>query len=210
MKEQIRRAAERVARRAPEALAGRVAYKVHQRLSWSFELALADARRQGVRAADGVNLYGELSFGSEPWLVSIGARTEVTNGVSFITHDGSIRVLQTGPHAPADPSRLNRYGAITVGENCFIGTRAVIVPGVDIGDHCIVGAAAVVTRDVQSGHIVAGNPARVVGTVADFALKVEKESIDIPHHWDDLDDWRHMVEEKVWARHGGRTPSPPA
>src|SRR5436190_503424 len=82
------------------------------------------ARRVGVRAADGVNLYGELSFGSEPWLVQIGRGTEVTNGVTFITHDGSIRVIQRGPFGPADPAVLNRYGPIVVGENCFIGTRA--------------------------------------------------------------------------------------
>ena len=206
MRGPLRRSAYGRARRNP----GGVAYKVHQRLAWSFELSLADARRQGVRAADGVNLYGEISFGSEPWLVSIGAGTEVTNGVSFVTHDGSIRVVQRGPYAPADPSRLNRYGAITVGANCFIGTRAVVVPGVDIGDDCIVGAAAVVTKDVPSGHIVAGNPARVIGTVADFARKVERESLDIPSEWDDLGEWRRVVEEKVWARRGGHGSTPPA
>jgi carbonic anhydrase/acetyltransferase-like protein (isoleucine patch superfamily) len=210
MKDHILRAAERAARRDPTGIAGQLAYKLHQRLSWSFELALADARRHGVRAADGVNLYGEISFGSEPWLVSIGPGTEVTNGVSFITHDGSIRVLQHGPHAPADPSRLNRYGAITIGENCFIGTRAVLVPSVDVGDHCIVGAAAVVTKDVPDGHIVAGNPARVVGTIAEFAVRVERESLDIPGHWNDLGEWRRVVEDKVWASRRGRTSSPPA
>jgi carbonic anhydrase/acetyltransferase-like protein (isoleucine patch superfamily) len=200
MSERLRRAAYQLARRDPAGLAGRIAYKAHQRISWSFELSLADARRQGVRAADGVQLYGEISFGSEPWLVSIGSGTEVTNGVSFVTHDGAVRVVKGSPWAPSDPSRLNRYGAIVVGENCFIGTRAVVVPGVTIGDHCIVGAAAVVTKDVPSGHIVAGNPARVVGTIADFAQKVERESLDIPAHWDDLGEWRRVVEEKVWAR----------
>jgi acetyltransferase-like isoleucine patch superfamily enzyme len=200
----------RVASGKPHSVRGRIAYKLHQRVAWDFELSLAEARRQGVRVADGVNLYGEISWGSEPWLVSIGAGTEVTNGVSFITHDGSIRVIQNGPFAPPDPSRLNRYGAIAIGENCFIGTRAVIVPGVRIGDHSIVGAAAVVTKDVERGRIVAGNPARVVGTVEDFARKVERESLDIPGEWDDLGEWRRVVEETVWERDRKRHASPPA
>ena len=36
------------------------------------------------------------------------------------------------------------------------------MPGVTIADYCVVGAGAVVTRDVLSGSIVAGNPARVL------------------------------------------------
>ncbi len=49
-----------------------------------------------------------------------------------------------------------------VGSNCFVGAHAIIMPGVRVGDQCIVGAGAVVTKDVPSGSIVVGNPARVV------------------------------------------------
>lgn len=49
-----------------------------------------------------------------------------------------------------------------VGQNCFIGGRAMILPGVRIGDGSIVGAGAVVTRDVPPRCIVAGNPARII------------------------------------------------
>lgn len=49
-----------------------------------------------------------------------------------------------------------------IGKNCFIGAQAIIMPGVRVGDHCIVGSGAVVTKDVPSGSIVAGNPARVL------------------------------------------------
>ena len=40
-----------------------------------------------------------------------------------------------------------------------------ILKGVSIGDGAVVGAGAVVTKDVAAGDIVAGNPARVVGSV---------------------------------------------
>jgi len=49
-----------------------------------------------------------------------------------------------------------------IGKNCFIGGRSMILPGVRIGDSCIVGAGSVVTKDVPSGTIVAGNPAKPI------------------------------------------------
>ncbi|WP_284165413.1 acyltransferase [Frigidibacter sp. SD6-1] len=51
-----------------------------------------------------------------------------------------------------------------IGKNCFIGGRALILPGVEIGDGCVVGAGAVVTKSVPPGCIVAGNPAKVIRT----------------------------------------------
>lgn len=49
-----------------------------------------------------------------------------------------------------------------IGQRCFIGGRALILPGVEIGDDCIVGAGAVVTKSVPAGSIVVGNPAQVI------------------------------------------------
>lgn len=49
-----------------------------------------------------------------------------------------------------------------IGKHCFIGARAIVLPGVTIGDGSIIAAGAVVTRDVCAGSMVAGNPARVI------------------------------------------------
>jgi len=49
-----------------------------------------------------------------------------------------------------------------IGKKCFIGANSIIMPGVTIGDSVIVGSGAVVTKDVPSGCIVAGNPAKVI------------------------------------------------
>lgn len=51
---------------------------------------------------------------------------------------------------------------ITIGNGCWIGARATILPGVTLGDGCIVSAGAVVSNDVPPNKIVAGNPARPV------------------------------------------------
>ena len=46
-----------------------------------------------------------------------------------------------------------------------VGGGSVLLPGVTIGVNALVGAGSVVTKDVPDGAIVAGNPARVVGSV---------------------------------------------
>jgi maltose O-acetyltransferase len=48
---------------------------------------------------------------------------------------------------------------VAIGRNVWIGSHAVVLPGITIGDGAIVGAGAVVTRDVEPGDIVAGVPA---------------------------------------------------
>jgi acetyltransferase-like isoleucine patch superfamily enzyme len=57
-----------------------------------------------------------------------------------------------------------RFAPVKIGDDVWIGARAVILPGVTIGSRCVVAAGAVVKSDVPDGTIVAGVPARPVGT----------------------------------------------
>jgi acetyltransferase-like isoleucine patch superfamily enzyme len=55
---------------------------------------------------------------------------------------------------------------VKIGRGCFLGARSMILKGVTLGDRVIIGAGSVVTKDVPAFSIAAGNPARIVGTIA--------------------------------------------
>jgi maltose O-acetyltransferase len=54
---------------------------------------------------------------------------------------------------------------VTIGNNVWIGGRAVINPGVTLGDNVVVASGAVVTKNVPANTVVGGNPARVIKTL---------------------------------------------
>ena len=54
---------------------------------------------------------------------------------------------------------------ITIGDNVWLGGGVIVCPGVTIGDDTVVGAGAVVTKDLPTGVVAVGNPARVIRSV---------------------------------------------
>jgi maltose O-acetyltransferase len=87
--------------------------------------------------------------------VSIGARVYMGYDVELITTDHQI--------GDADQRCGRRvYRPIRIGDGVWIGSRAVILPGVTVGNGSIVAAGAVVTRDVPANALVGGVPARLL------------------------------------------------
>jgi acetyltransferase-like isoleucine patch superfamily enzyme len=57
---------------------------------------------------------------------------------------------------------LESKGPVSIGRNCFLGYRAVVMPGVSLGEWCVVGANSVVTHSFPAYSMIGGAPARVI------------------------------------------------
>lgn len=87
--------------------------------------------------------------------IEIGDNTIFGPGIKIISTNHDIRSLNTWMGGKP----------IRIGERCWIGANAVILPEVALGDGCVVGAGSVVTKSFESGSIIAGVPARIIGRV---------------------------------------------
>ena len=111
--------------------------------------------------------------------ISIGHRCFANYGlmaldVATITIGDDVQIgpnvqLLTPTHpVEAEPRRQKWEAArpIVIGDNVWLGGGVIVLPGVTIGADTVVGAGAVVTRDLPSGVLALGNPARVVRQLA--------------------------------------------
>jgi acetyltransferase-like isoleucine patch superfamily enzyme len=77
---------------------------------------------------------------------------------------GPEAAILTLGHDPQSPDFADKGCDVTIGDRVWIGFRAIVLPGVSIGEGAIVGACSIVTKDIAPFTIVAGNPARAIGT----------------------------------------------
>lgn len=84
--------------------------------------------------------------------IFIGDHTIFAPGVKIISANHSKNNLDN--HTKSNP--------IYIGENCWLGTNSIILPGVKLGDNVIVGAGSVVTKSFPSNVTIAGNPAKII------------------------------------------------
>jgi acetyltransferase-like isoleucine patch superfamily enzyme len=137
----------------------------------------------------GINIGKNVSIGRNSIIECTGVISEIGEGLeigdnvgisanAFIAVRGKVRIGENtifGPgisiHAenhisddlnkPIRNQGSDRKG-ITIGNNCWIGAKAIILDGVTIGNGCIVAAGAVVNKDVPDNAVVGGIPARII------------------------------------------------
>ena len=126
----------------------------------------------------GCEILNGFDFGSEPYLVTIGDNVRITSGVKITTHDGGVWTLR---HMYPELADIDRFGRVSIGDNSHIGMDAMIMPGVAIGRNCIVGARSVVTHNVPDNTVIAGVPARPIGTIGQYREKHSSEFVNTKH-----------------------------
>ena len=119
---------------------------------WKYRDPMGYARKIGVSMGTNCRLNGSPNWGSEPWLISLGNHTEISFDVVFLTHDGATWVFRDED----DYRGVLKFGEIAIGDNCFIGARSTILPGVTIDNRSIVATGAVVTKSIPSGEVWGG------------------------------------------------------
>lgn len=131
-----------------------------KRCFWSLE---RQARHAGVRIGKG-NFIASHFWSSEPYLITIGNHCALTEGTKIFTHGGAGVAREEYPN-------FDLFGKVVLGNRVYVGSGAMIMPGVTIGDNVLIAAGSVVTKSIPSNVVVAGNPAKFVCTLDDYIEK---------------------------------------
>ncbi|MFB6158103.1 MAG: CatB-related O-acetyltransferase [Candidatus Nanohalobium sp.] len=84
----------------------------------------------------------------------------------------------------------SQNGKVEIGDNVWIGARAIILPGVRISDHAVIGAGSVVTKDVEQFEVVGGSPAKHIRYRFNKKIREKIKSLD----------WTNMSIEEIKSR----------
>lgn len=108
---------------------------------------------------------------SNCWLIEIGNNVTIAPFVYLLAHDAS-----TKRHL-----NCTKVGRVVLQHNCFIGARAIIMPGITVGENAIVAAGSIVTKNVETNTVVGGNPAKFICTLEDYLNKQKDLISSLPN-----------------------------
>lgn len=88
--------------------------------------------------------------------VVIGKRVSIAQNVNIMSN--------SGPNASSDMQKYFpiEIAEVSIGNDCWIGANAVIMPGVVLGEFCVVAANSFVNKSFDSFTVIGGNPARLI------------------------------------------------
>jgi acetyltransferase-like isoleucine patch superfamily enzyme len=118
---------------------------------------LETGRRGYIKVAAGSSIHSgcQLKAYIEPILIGEGVM--IAANAALYSYDHGM-----APDQPIRKQPLTAKAPITIHNEAWIGTGAIILSGVTIGEGAVIGAGAVVTKDIPAGAIAAGNPARII------------------------------------------------
>lgn len=120
-------------------------------------------KKMGMKIGRDVSIEKGTSIDpSFPWLISIGNNVTIAPNVSILAHDASMKYC----------CQKTRLGKVSIGDNVFIGTKSIILPGLTIGSNVVIGAGSVVTHDIPDNSVCYGSPARIVCSFDEFKSKI--------------------------------------
>lgn len=90
--------------------------------------------------------------------ITIGNNVMIAPNVSIITEEHAMDVKQR-------LAGLEYTRPVTIGDNVWLATGVLVLPGVTIGDNSVIGAGSVVTKDVPANSLAVGNPCAVIKTL---------------------------------------------
>jgi maltose O-acetyltransferase len=123
------------------------------------------------------------------FLISIGNNCSLSNGVIIVAHDAAPFKFTNG---------YTRLGKVVIKDNCYIGTNAIILPGVTIGPNVLIAAGSVVNKNIPPNSCVAGVPARVYSNFDEF-IKNHEDIIKMKPSYDykDFNSPSNEFKEKI-------------
>jgi len=125
-------------------------------------LEIKNGQRRRVEIKAGIVIENDVSIGANS-VINFGVKNDtVIKKGAFIGHLATIgHDSVIGEHTVIG-AQACILGEVTIGKWCFIASQSVVRPGVKIGDFTMVGLGSIVDKDIQSGVIAYGSPAKVI------------------------------------------------
>lgn len=142
----------------------------------SSKLYLQHLRAKGMRVGDGTRLFSSETISIDetaPSMIVIGRNVQLTGGVIILCHDYGWAVTKA-----VYGDVLGSVRPTTIGNNVYIGTKAVVLAGVHIGNNVIIGANSTVTKDIPDNCVAVGSPCRRIYSLEEYHRKRQDAQLD--------------------------------